>query len=49
MARKAFEEVASKEEMQCAAEAIKKLRAESEMVWIGDKEIRKRRDAARYT
>jgi len=47
IARKAFEEAAVKEEMQCAVESIKMLRAESEPGWNGAKEIRKWRDAAR--
>lgn len=46
VARKAFEDAARKEEIQCAAEAIKNLRAESEVEWDGAKEIRKWRDAA---
>ncbi len=45
IARKAFEEAARKEEIQCAAESIKKLRNESEQEWNGAKEIRKWRDA----
>ena len=47
VARKAFEDAARKEEMQCAAEQIKKLRAESQAEWDGSKEIRKWRDAAK--
>ena len=46
VARKAFEDAARKEEMQCAAEAIKNLRLESKAEWDGAKEIRKWRDAA---
>ena len=46
VARKAFEDAARKEEMQCAAEAIKNLRAENQAEWNGAKEIRKWRDAA---
>jgi len=45
IARKAFEDAARKEEIQCAAESIKKLRNESEQEWNGAKEIRKWRDA----
>lgn len=44
VARKAFEEAACKEEMQCAAAAIDKLRVESKVKWDGTKEIRKWRD-----
>jgi hypothetical protein len=47
VARKAFEETARKEEIQCAAEAIKRIRNESEKDWNGAKEIRKWRDAAK--
>ena len=47
IARKAFEEAARKEEIQRAAESIKRLRAESEPGWNGAKEIRKWRDAER--
>ncbi len=47
VARKAFEETACKEEVQCAANSIKKLRAESGVDWDGAKEIRRWRDAAR--
>jgi len=47
VARRAFEDVTRREEMQCAAESIKKLRAESKTEWDGAKEIRKWRDAAR--
>lgn len=47
VARKAFEEAARREEMQCAAESIKKLRTESKAEWDGAKEIRKWRDAKR--
>jgi hypothetical protein len=47
VARRAFEEAARREEMQCAAESIKKLRTESEAGWDGAEEIRKWRDAAR--
>jgi hypothetical protein len=46
VARKAFEDAALREEMQCAAEAIKNLRLESKAEWDGAKEIRKWRDAA---
>jgi hypothetical protein len=46
VARKAFEDAARKEEKQCAAEAIKKLRLESKTEWDGAKEIRKWRDSA---
>ena len=46
VARKAFEDAARKEEMQCAAEAIKNLRLESKAKWDGAREIRKWRDAA---
>jgi hypothetical protein len=46
VARKAFEEAARKQEMQCAAESIKKLRIESKSDWNGAEEIRKWRDAA---
>ena len=46
VARKAFEDAARKEEIQCAAEAIKNLRSESKTEWDGAKEIRKWRDAA---
>ena len=46
VARKAFEDAARREEMQCAAEAIKNLRLESKAEWDGAKEIRKWRDAA---
>lgn len=45
VARKAFEEAARKQEMQCAAESIKKLRIESKPGWNGTEEIRKWRDA----
>lgn len=47
VARKAFEEAARREEMQCAAESIKKLRADSKAEWNGAKEIRKWRDSAK--
>jgi hypothetical protein len=47
VARKAFEETARKEEIQCAAETIKKIRNESEKGWGGAKQIRKWRDAAK--
>ena len=47
VARKAFEDAARKEEIQCAAEAIKNLRLESKTEWDGAKEIRKWRDAAK--
>ncbi len=47
IARKAFEEAARREEMQCAAAAIDKLRVESKIKWDGTKEIRKWRDAER--
>lgn len=46
VARKAFEDVASREEIQCAADAIKNLRLESKAKWDGAKEVRKWRDAA---
>jgi hypothetical protein len=46
VARKAFEEAAHREEMQCAAEVIKNLRLGSKTKWDGAKEIRKWRDAA---
>jgi hypothetical protein len=46
VARKAFEDAACKEEKQCAADAIKKLRLESKAQWDGAKEIRKWRAAA---
>jgi hypothetical protein len=46
VARKAFEDAALREEMQCAAEAIKNLRTESKIKWNGSKQIRKWRDAA---
>jgi hypothetical protein len=45
VARKAFEDAALKEEIQCAAAAIDKLRVESKIKWDGTKEIRKWRDA----
>jgi hypothetical protein len=44
VARKAFEDTARKEEIQCAAAAIDKLRVESKIKWDGAKEIRKWRD-----
>lgn len=47
VAREAFEEVARREEMKCAAESIKKLRAESKIEWNGAGEIRKWRDATK--
>ena len=47
VARMAFEDAARKEEMQCAAEAIKNLRLESKAQWDGAKEIRRWRDAAK--
>ena len=47
VARKAFEDAARKEEMQCAAESIKKLRMESKSKWDGAGEIRKWRDSAK--
>ena len=47
VARKAFEEAARKEEMQSAAESIKKLRMDSKAGWNGAGEIRKWRDAAK--
>jgi hypothetical protein len=47
VARKAFEEAARREEVQCAAESIKKLRMDSDAEWEGAKEIRRWRDAAR--
>jgi len=46
IARKAFEDAAHQEEMKCAAQKIKKMRAESEDNWNGAEEIRKWRDAA---
>ncbi len=46
IARKAFEDAARREEIQCAADAIKTLRLESKGEWGGAKEIRKWRDAA---
>jgi hypothetical protein len=45
VARKAFEEAARKEEIQCATAAMDKLRVESKIKWDGTKEIRKWRDA----
>lgn len=45
VARKAFEEAARREEIQCAAAAIDQLRVESKIKWDGSKEIRKWRDA----
>ncbi len=45
VARKAFEEAARREEIQCAAATIDKLRVESKIKWDGTKEIRKWRDA----
>jgi predicted transcriptional regulator len=47
VARKAFEDAARREEIQCAADSIKKLRVETEEGWDGAKEIRKWRDAAK--
>jgi len=47
VARMAFEDAARKEEIQCAAEAIKNLRLESKAEWDGAKEIRRWRDAAK--
>ncbi|MCW4002705.1 MAG: hypothetical protein NWE95_02185 [Candidatus Bathyarchaeota archaeon] len=47
VARKAFEDAARREEIECAAEAIKSLRLESKGEWDGAKEIRKWRDAAK--
>jgi hypothetical protein len=47
VARTAFEDAARKEEIQCAAEAIKNLRLESKAEWNGATEIRKCRDAAK--
>ncbi len=47
VARKAFEDAARKEEMQCAAETIKNLRNESKTEWNGAAEIRKWRDSAK--
>jgi len=47
VARKAFEDAARKEEIQCAAEAIKNLRLGSKAEWDGAREIRRWRDAAR--
>lgn len=47
VARKAFEDAARKEEIQCAAEAIKNLRMENNAEWNGAGEIRKWRDAAK--
>ncbi|MFB3888350.1 MAG: hypothetical protein ACE14S_02595 [Candidatus Bathyarchaeia archaeon] len=47
VARKAFEEATRREEMQCAAAAIDKLRVESKIKWDGTKEIRKWRNAAK--
>ena len=47
VARKAFEDAARKEEIECAAETIKSLRLESKGEWDGAEEIRKWRDAAK--
>jgi hypothetical protein len=47
VARRAFEDVARKEEIQCAATAIKNLRLGSKAEWDGAKEIRRWRDAAK--
>jgi len=47
VAREAFKETASREEMRIAADAIKTLRLESQAEWNGAKEIRKWRDAAK--
>ena len=44
IARKAFEDTARKEEIQCAAQAIKNLQLGSKVEWNGSKEIRKWRD-----
>jgi hypothetical protein len=46
VARKAFEDAARREEIQCAVESIKKLSSESKEEWDGAMEIRKWRDAA---
>ena len=45
VARKAFEDAARREEIQCAAATIDRLRVESKIKWDGTKEIRKWRDA----
>jgi predicted alpha/beta-fold hydrolase len=47
VARRAFEEMVSREEMRVAADTIKRLRMESQTQWDGAKEIRRWRDAAR--
>jgi len=47
VARAAFEDTARREEIQCAADSIKKLRSESQKEWNGAEEIRKWRDAAK--
>jgi hypothetical protein len=47
VARKAFEEAARREEIECAAAAIDKLRMDSKVEWNSAKEIRKWRDAER--
>ena len=47
VARKAFEDAARRQEMQCAAETIKTLRRESIAQWDGAMEIRKWRNAAK--
>jgi len=46
-ARRAFEEAARREEMLKAAEAIKRLRMESQAEWNGAEKIRKWRNAAK--
>jgi len=45
VARKAFEEAARREEIQCASAAIDELRVGSKIKWDGTREIRKWRDA----
>ena len=45
VARKAFEEAARREEIQCASAAIDELRVGSKIKWDGTGEIRKWRDA----
>jgi hypothetical protein len=47
VARRAFEDTASREEMRIAADTIKRLRLEGQAQWNGAKEIRRWRDAAR--
>ncbi len=47
VARKAFEDAARKEEIQCAAQAIKNLRTENKAEWNGAGEIRKWRDVTK--